>query len=132
MRLFGCEIFTRKDIVFGNLIAKQFILFEHKKLFGILFFYFKGEEQDRFHTHAFNAISIKLFGSYTEGILNEDMSISYVKRDKVFKYFPRNSYHSINRSNGCCTMLIQGPWRDTWKEYKNGIETTLGWHRKEK
>lgn len=132
MRLFGCEIFTQKDIVFGDLIAKQFILFEHKRLFGILFFYFKGGEQDRFHTHAFNALSIKLFGSYTEGILNKDMSISYVKRDRMFKYFPRDSYHSINHSDGCCTMLIQGPWRDTWKEYKNGIETTLGWHRKEK
>lgn len=129
MRIFGCEILTQKDIIFGDLVAKQFVLFEHKKLFGILFFYFKGGAQDRFHTHAFNAISIKLFGTYIEGILDKNKMIRYENRTNVFKYFPRDSYHSINHSDGCCTMLIQGPWRRHWKEYKDGKENLLTWHR---
>jgi len=155
MRLFGCEICSYKPIIFGDLVAKQFVLFEHKKLFGIIFFYFKGGKQDRFHTHAFNALSIKLWGTYTEGILVYDKNwleprfggivpvideIKYVKRDKIFKYFPRNCYHSINDSKGCMTILFQGPWNETWKECKikdgrlgNYViteETTLTWHRK--
>jgi len=132
MRVLNCEICSYKNIIFGDLIAKQFVIFEHKNLFGIIIFHFKGKEQDRFHTHAFNALSIKLFGSYTEGILDPiTKKIRYEKRDRVFKYFPRDSYHSINHSDGCCTVLFQGPWRKYWKEYKNGKETLLSWHREE-
>lgn len=132
MRVGGCEICSYKPIVFGDLVAHQFVLFEHKKLFGIIFFYFKGKMQDRFHTHAFNAVSFKLWGTYMEGIFDiKTKKAKYEMRRKVIKYFPRDSYHSINESTGCCTMLIQGPWRETWKEYKNGKEVTLTWHRKE-
>lgn len=132
MRVLGCEIMSFKKIIFGDLIANQFVLFEHKKLFGLLFFYFKGGSQDRFHTHAFNALSIKLFGNYMEGILDEKTKqITYESRNSVFKYFPRDRYHSINHSDGCLTFLIQGPWKKYWKEYKNGVETKLTWHRQE-
>lgn len=132
MRLFGCEIFSYKPIVFGDLVAKQLVVFEHKRLFGLLFFYFKGSKQDRFHTHAFNAISIKIFGTYVEGILDPvTKEARYVPRTRVIKYFPRDSYHNINDSTGCLTFLIQGPWKRTWKEYRNGKETTLAWHREE-
>ncbi len=132
MRILGCEICSYKPIIFGNLVAKQFVLFEHKLLFGIIFFHFRGKKQDRFHTHAFNAVSFKLWGRYTEGIFDPTTKeIRYEVRTKIFKYFPRDSYHSINESDGCCTMLIQGPWKKTWKEYKDEKETTLTWHRKE-
>ena len=151
MRIFGFEICSYKPIIFGDLIAKQFVLFEHKNLFGIIFFYFKGNKQDRFHTHAFNALSIKLFGTYREGILTQrtpdKVYVQYKTRDKIFKYFPRDCYHSINQSDGCMTVLLQGPWKKTWKECKleqtildetypllEGTkkiveETTLTWHR---
>jgi hypothetical protein len=130
MRILGCEICSYKSIIFGDLVAKQFVLFEHKKLFGILIFHFRGHRQDRFHTHAFNALSIKLWGTYTEGILDPKTGqAEYVQRDKIFKHFPRDSYHSINNSEGCCTVLLQGPWKNTWKEFKDGTETTLTWHR---
>lgn len=132
MRVLNCEICSYKRIVFGDLIAKQFVLFEHKRLFGILFFYFFGAKQDRFHTHAFNSVSLKLWGNYTEGVLDaETKEIRYVPRTAIFKYFPRGAYHSINDTTGCCTMLLQGPWKRTWKEFKDGKETTLTWHRKE-
>lgn len=129
MRLFNNEILTYKCIKYGELKAHQFIIFENKKLFGILFFYFKGGDQDRFHTHAFNAISFKIFGSYIEGILKQDKSIVYEKRTSFIKYFPKDAYHSINKSNGCLTLLFQGPWDKKWKEYKDGHEYELNWHR---
>lgn len=155
MRILGCEICSYKPIIFGDLVAKQFVLFEHKRLFGIIFFYFKGKAQDRFHTHAFNALSVKLFGKYTEGVLEYDKGrfpevvAKFIPRTQIFKYFPRDCYHSINESNGCMTMLIQGPWKKTWKECKlektdlymkyplcEGTkkiveEKTLTWHRNE-
>lgn len=121
--------FKYKRIQLGNLVAKQFIVFEHKKLFGVIFYYFSGGKQDRFHTHAFNSLSIKIFGKYMEGILDNGV-IKYIERNSIFKYFNRNEYHSINDSKGCLTLLIQGPWKKTWKEYRNGIERTLTWHRK--
>lgn len=145
MRIFGCEIFSYKPIIFGDLVAKQLVVFEHKKLFGIIFFYFSGNEQDRFHTHAFNALSIKLFGKYTEGIIEYDQTklplvkVKYEDRINIFKYFPRDCYHSINNSKGCLTMLIQGPWKEKWKEckikkisenqYEIIEEQSLTWHR---
>lgn len=73
--------------------------------------------------------------------------VRYETRNKIFKYFPRDCYHSINESTGCMTVLFQGPWKKTWKECKleqtildetypmlEGTkkiveETTLTWHR---
>lgn len=132
MRILGCEICTYKRIEFGELVARQFVIFEHKRLFGIILFYFRGGEQDRFHTHAFNALSIKLFGTYVEHVYDPDTGgVREEVRRGVFKYFPRDRYHSVNDSGGCCTLLLQGPWRETWREMRDGKETVLGWHRKE-
>ena len=52
---------------FGNQFVSQFVIFECKWLFSIILFYFHKSDgaQDRFHTHAFNAISFKLFGCAT-------------------------------------------------------------------
>lgn len=106
---------------FGDQLVSQFVVFECKYLFSIIFFYFhesKGE-QDRFHTHAFNALSIKFFGEYDEHIIEEDNTNNWKvkKRTKVFKFFPRNSFHRIANSTGCLTLLLSGPWQKTWKEY---------------
>lgn len=116
---------------FGEQIVSQFVLFECKYLFSIILFYFHKSDkaQDRFHTHAFNAISFKLFGRYTEYILNDDKSYYTIQRTDVVKYFPRNSYHKIGNSTGCATILFSGIWKPTWKEYKDGVETTYQWNR---
>jgi hypothetical protein len=72
MRIFNCEICSYKPIIFGDLVAKQFVLFEHKLLFGIIFFYFKGGEQDRFHTWGtvYTKLLQKKYHSYLGGIFN--------------------------------------------------------------
>jgi hypothetical protein len=130
-RIFSILKFNRFN--FGKQIVTQFVIFEYKPIGSIIFFYFhkSGEPQDRFHTHAFNAISFKFFGSYDEHILLDEKTgwYSVHKRTQFFKYFPRNSYHRIANSNGCMTMLISGPWKKTWKEWISGKVTNYTWGR---
>lgn len=118
------SLFKYNKFEFGEQIVSQFVVFECKWLFSIIIFYFHKSEgsQDRFHTHAFNAISFKLFGSYVEHRLLDDKTgwYSVHKRTQFFKYFPRDSYHRIAKSNGCSTILISGPWKKEWKEYIEG------------
>lgn len=128
------KFLTKKTIKLGDLSAIQFIVFEHKRLFSLIFFYFKGDGwQDRFHTHAFNAISFKIFGSYGERrfVGGKYWAIEQVERTEFIRYFPRDCYHAIGPSKGCMTMLIAGPWKKTWKEFKDGKERLLTWGGKE-
>jgi hypothetical protein len=119
--------------IFGNQKVSQFVVFECKSLFSIIFFYFHKSDlsQDRFHTHAFNAFSIKIFGEYTEYILKDEITGEFEtrRRSNIFQYFPRDSYHKIGNSNGCMTLLFSGKWKKTWKEYKSGNITHYTWGR---
>lgn len=118
---------------FGPQIVSQFVAFECKWLFSIIIFYFHKSEssQDRFHTHAFNALSFKIFGEYDEHILlsEETGSFEVKRRKRIFQYFPRNSYHRIAESNGCMTLLLSGPWKKNWKEYIDGKVVHYNWGR---
>jgi hypothetical protein len=122
---------------FGDQPVSQFVIFEWKYLFSIIIFYFHKSNgcQDRFHTHAFNAISFKFFGEYTEYILLSESADDYItkKRTQFFKYFPRNSYHKIGNSNGCMTLLLSGRWKKEWKEYTDdGKVVRYTWGRDQK
>ena len=71
---------------FGEQIVTQFVLFELKYLGSIIFFYFHKSQkaQDRFHTHAFNAISVKFFGNYDEHVLiNENTGEYKIKKRDI-------------------------------------------------
>ena len=118
---------------FGKQVVSQFVVFECKWLFSIIFFYFhkSTEPQDRFHTHAFNAWSVKLFGEYDEHILDDEITGEYhiVRREKTLMYFPRDSYHRIANSNGCMTILFSGPWKKYWKEFVDGKIIHYTWGR---
>lgn len=121
---------------FGNRPIHQFVLIEIKPLFSIIFFWFHKSDrvQDRFHTHAFNAISFKLFGSYTEYVLVDENTGEFevFDRTEVIKYFPMDSYHLIGESKrGCLTVLLSGPWKKEWKEWINGKVLKYSWTRQE-
>jgi hypothetical protein len=120
---------------FGEQTVSQFVVFECKYWFSIIFFYFhkSASKQDRFHTHAFNAISIRLFGDYIEEFLTDESTDAYTtgKRSRSrFLYIPRNSYHRITKSDGCLTLLLSGPWKNKWKEYIDGEVVSYSWGRK--
>jgi hypothetical protein len=121
---------------FGDRSIHQFVLIEIKPLFSIVLFWFHKSDkvQDRFHTHAFNAVSFKLFGSYDEHVLESEdpVKVRIEERTSVIKYFPRDSYHAIGKSkNGCLTLLVSGPWKRTWKEWIYGEVKVYGWNRDE-
>jgi hypothetical protein len=122
---------------FGDQPVSQFVIFEWKYLFSIIIFYFhkSNGSQDRFHTHAFNSISFKFFGEYTEYILLSESRNDYIskRRTQFFRYFPRNSYHKIGNSNGCMTLLLSGRWKNEWKEYTDdGKIVSYTWGRNRK
>lgn len=128
------SFFRYNKFNFGEQPVSQFVIFEWKQLFSIIIFYFHRSDgaQDRFHTHAFNALSFKIFGQYTEYILLSETSNNYIekRRTQFFKYFPRNSYHKIGNSNGCMTILLSGRWEKNWKEYDDqGKVTIYTWGR---
>lgn len=128
------SLFHYNKFTFGDQIVSQFVIFEHKLFFSIILFYFHkaNGSQDRFHTHAFNAISFKLFGKYDEYILLNEKTGEYKieKRNSIIKYFPRDCWHKIGNSNGCMTVLFSGPWKKTWKEYINGKIVYYNYNRK--
>ena len=115
------SLFHYNKFTFGDQIVSQFIIFEFKYLCSIIFFYFhkSNGEQDRYHTHAFNAISFKFFGIYDEYVLDDEITGKYhiENRKDIIKYFPRDKFHKIGKSTGCLTMLLSGPWNGQWKEY---------------
>ena len=117
---------------FGDQHVSQFIVFESKYLFSIIFFYFHKSSgcQDRFHTHAFNALSFRVFGNYIEEFIVDNYEIVSKPRDRSrLLYIPKNSFHRITKSDGCLTILLSGRWEKTWKEYVNGQLIIYNWNR---
>jgi hypothetical protein len=125
------SLFHYNKFIFGQQVVSQFVLFECKYLFSIICFYFhkSNGEQDRFHTHAFNAISFKIFGTYNEYVLDDEITGNYhiEKRTDIIKYFPRDRYHKIGNSSGCLTLLLSGPWINSWKEYICGTNKIVNY-----
>ncbi len=121
--------------VFGEQVVSQFVLFECKYLFSLIFFYFHKSNscQDRFHTHAFRSVSIRIFGDYIEEVMDNNKNVVYLKRSRTrFLYIPRNIFHRITKATGCLTFLISGAWDKEWKEYINGEIITYNWGRENK
>ncbi len=115
------SLFHYNKFTFGDQIVSQFVIFEFKYLISLILFYFHKSdgEQDRYHTHAFNAVSFKFFGTYDEYVLDDEKTGRYhvENRKGIIKYFPRDRYHKIGKSTGCLTLLVSGPWHKEWKEY---------------
>lgn len=130
------SLLTLNKFDFGNRLIHQLVVIEIKSGFSIIFFWFhkSNHVQDRFHTHAFNSLSIKLFGEYEEHVLLDEESgnTEIIHRTQTFKYFPRDSYHAIGKSRrGCLTVLIAGPWQKHWKEWIGGEVKKYSWSREE-
>ncbi|AEO14574.1 hypothetical protein MT_57028 [Pseudomonas phage phiPto-bp6g] len=114
-------IWKRKKINLGDQCVTELTILEWKKLFSIKLFNFHKTDgkQDRFHTHAFNAVSILLSGDYVEEVVDDTNTIVPLKRSrKRFLFIPANQYHRITKSDGCRTLLITGPWGDKFKELR--------------
>lgn len=124
----------RKQIDLGEQSVTELTILEWKRFFSIKLFNFHptSGKQDRFHTHAFNAVSILLSGDYTEEIISTAGigNVQELPRSrKRFLFIPANQYHRITKSNGCKTLLITGPWGNEFKELRYLEAGALhGWH----
>lgn len=121
-------LWKRKTINLGEQSVTELTILEWKKLFSIKLFNFHptSGKQDRFHTHAFNAVSILLSGDYVEEIIDDNGDVQPLNRSrKRFLYIPANQYHRITKSNGCRTLLITGPWGDEFRELRKVDEGIL-------
>lgn len=73
-----------------------------------IYFHKSNGEQDRYHTHTFNAISFKFFGIYDKYILDDENTEKYhiENRKDVIKFFPKDIFNKIGKSTGCLTILL--------------------------
>lgn len=113
----------KKKIDLGDQSVTELTILEYKKWFSIKLFNFHKSEgvQDRFHTHAFNAYSLLLKGDYTEELLEGNKIVKCLRSRSKALFIPKDSYHRITRSKGCITLLITGPWGETFKELRNTV-----------
>lgn len=111
----------KKNILLGEQLVSEHTLLEWKPLFSIKLFYFHPSTgvQDRFHTHAFNAVSFLLKGSYIEEVIKDGYVVRMNRNRRRMLCIPAGQYHRITRSLGRRTLLITGPWGDTFKELRH-------------
>lgn len=99
----------------------RYKLIEIKWLFSIYFHQIKTFEQDRFHTHAFNACVFIIKGGYEDEIkygLGKDKPTVKVKFKAFrFRYIPRLLNHKILQAEpGTVSVLFTGPYSHLWTE----------------
>jgi hypothetical protein len=113
----------------GNI--RRFTIFELKYVGGIIINVFNTENQDRFHSHAFHALSWMVHGHYFEDVIVDSGHIVTKKIEKS-RFIPRNYIHKITKSSkNAVSVTFEGPWGGTWDEYfDNGRVKTYGWGRK--
>ncbi len=119
MRFLGCKIWESKEVALGEGSVTQYTLFEHKRLFSIIFYKWNTINQIRFHTHAFAAVAFLLKGWYWEKVrYNGIVMTNFVNVPLIPRFLPRNYCHAIENSKpGTMTMVITGPWQKTWWEF---------------
>ena len=69
------KFLSKSKIALGEGAVTQYILFEWKWLFSIIFYRWETVDQVRFHTHAFPALAFLLKGKYTEQVMDENGDI---------------------------------------------------------
>lgn len=106
-----------------------FFLIEWKVLFSIGILYFKEGTREAYHNHAFNALTWWLKGKVTEIKLNGEHRI-FTPSLKP-KYTSRENFHKVHTHKNTIALTFRSNWRDTWKEFRNGLYVTLTHGRKE-
>lgn len=112
----------------GNI--KRFTILEIKYLFGIIVNIFNTTDQDRYHSHAFHALSLMIYGYYYEDVIIDNKIVT--KKIQKSRFIPRNYIHKITHSSkNAISITFEGPWERTWNEYfDNGRIKVYTWGRK--
>lgn len=102
-------------------------LVEAKSAFSIVLLHFRPGTRDAYHSHAFNALSLWLWGTVTEHMLSGERN---VYRAGNLKYTPRECFHKVEAHGSVWCLSIRGPWVDSWMEFKWGRLVRLTHGRK--
>lgn len=110
-----------KPISLGTLTTWELTIAEFKPLFSLKIFYFHpGVAQEIYHNHSFSAYSFRIFGNYYEKFIDpasgKEWELSR-SRSRII-YIAPNKFHQITKSDGCMTVMLTGPWGDSYQEYQ--------------
>lgn len=121
--------YDKTSLGIGNI--KRFTVFECKYIGGIILNIFNTDNQDRFHSHAFNAFSLMLKGHYYEEVILSNGQVITKKIEKS-RFIPRDYVHKITKSSfNAMSITFEGPWNKSWFEYfDNGRTKVYSWGRK--
>jgi hypothetical protein len=126
------RLWERTAVTLGKGTNFRLVIFEVKHLASAYLNRWRTEEQDRFHTHAFYALSIGLRGYYWEERLADDGSKRTVFHCAPWvRIVPRTYNHRILGSSlDALSLTITGPWDRLWTEtFLDGTKRVLGWGR---
>jgi hypothetical protein len=122
------------NIAFGEGYLKRLIVFECKYLFSAYLNVWKTIEHDRFHTHAFPAISLMLLGEYDEERMDDNGRVTkFTIKAPLIRYIGRNNNHRMLEARGTTVSItLAGPWDNIWSETmaKSGKRRFLSWGRR--
>lgn len=129
-------------VVFGAGYLKRLVVFEIKYLCALYVNVWNVIEHDRYHQHAFPALSIGLRGGYKEEVLlNKGTGLDGVPvlltrvdeyRAPWIRWIPRSHNHRMLESTpDAISITLAGPWDRMWTEtFLNGFVRVLTWGRK--
>jgi len=110
-----CKVFS-----LGAGTVERYTIIEFKYLFSIYLHCISTDCQDRFHTHAFNAVGWTLSGGYDEEIAQKLGGIGIARTYRVgrgWRFIPRLYNHRLMKAlPDTVTLLFTGPYQDTWTE----------------
>ena len=136
MLSFLYKILPRKVFSLGTGKVTRYTLIEIRCLFSVYIHRIETLEQDRFHTHAFNALVFILNGGYIDEI-KDGIGPDKPTKKKFFKigdvrWIPRELNHKLLEAvPGTTSMLLTGPYSTIWNEETNdGTLRILTTHRK--
>lgn len=106
-----------------------FYLIELKSLFSIVLLKFELQENyERFHNHAFNALTLWLKGHIREDDIN---GTAHHYFGGEVKSTPRSKFHRVVPFGTAWAISVRGPWLNQWQEFRNNAFRTLTHGRKE-
>ena len=105
-----------------------YFLVEIKALFSIVLLHFRPGTREAYHSHAFNAVTIWLWGKVKEHMLSGETLGWKAGR---MKYTPRDNFHKVEALTDAWCLCFRGPWEDYWKESRSGSLVTLTHGRRE-
>ncbi len=121
-------------VVFGQGHLDRFVVVEIKFLFAIYWNRWNTIAHDRFHAHAFPAISIGLRGGYEEAVLiGPGVASVDTYRAPWVRFISRTHNHRMLESTpNAISVTIAGPWDRIWTEtLLDGTKRFLTWGRQE-